>query len=241
MKTKKITEFNKAFGYPVPSKPTTQANYELRSKLIQEELSEYIEACKNNDIVEIADAIGDMLYLVLGASVEHGIKIEPIFDEIHESNMSKLDHNGQPIYREDGKVLKSENYFPPNIRKALAYSLTQEPYYKEDKWELICCIPEKLIPIIIEQTALVFDLTMDEMLSLSRKQPLPLARQIAMYLIANKYKHYHLYSSEAKRYIKRDRTSYIHGVKKIKELIELDKEIQGIVKNVKNNVTNLVL
>ena len=99
MKRKEITEFNEAFGCPAPKKPTTVANSKLRSKLIIEELTEYNDAVKDNDIVEIADAIGDMLYLVLGAAVEHGIEIEPVFDEIHLSNMSKLDSDGKPINR----------------------------------------------------------------------------------------------------------------------------------------------
>ena len=77
--------------------------------LIKEENEEYLEACKNNDIIEIADALGDQLYILFGTILKHGLehKIEEVYDEIHRSNMSKLDENGRPIYREDGKVLKS--------------------------------------------------------------------------------------------------------------------------------------
>ena len=94
---------------------------ELRFKLMEEENLEYLKATKENDIVEIADALGDMLYILCGTIISHGLqnKIEEIFQEIQNSNMSKLDDNGKPIYRDDGKVLKGPNYFKPDIRKIL--------------------------------------------------------------------------------------------------------------------------
>jgi predicted HAD superfamily Cof-like phosphohydrolase len=94
---------------------------ELRYNLIKEENEEYLEACKNGDIIEIADALGDILYIALGSLLKHGLqyKIDEVFDEIHRSNMSKLDKDGKPIFREDGKVLKSELYFRPDIKKVL--------------------------------------------------------------------------------------------------------------------------
>jgi len=93
----------------------------LRYNLMKEENEEYLEAAQNNDITEIADALGDMLYILCGTIIEHGLqhKIEAVFDEIQRSNMSKLDENGQPIYREDGKVLKGPNYFKPNFEAIL--------------------------------------------------------------------------------------------------------------------------
>lgn len=93
----------------------------LRYNLMKEENEEYLEAAQNNDIVEIADALGDMLYILCGTIIEHGLqhKIEEVFDEIQRSNMSKLDENGMPIYREDGKVLKGPNYFKPNIHSII--------------------------------------------------------------------------------------------------------------------------
>ncbi len=89
----------------------------LRFNLMKEENEEYLEAANNNDLVEVADALGDMLYILCGTIIEHGMqhKIEEVFEEIQRSNMSKLGENGQPIYREDGKVLKGPNYFKPNI------------------------------------------------------------------------------------------------------------------------------
>lgn len=89
----------------------------LRFNLMKEENEEYLEAANNNDLVEVADALGDMLYILCGTIIEHGMqyKIEEVFDEIQRSNMSKLGEDGQPIYREDGKVLKGPNYFKPNI------------------------------------------------------------------------------------------------------------------------------
>lgn len=93
----------------------------LRFNLMKEENEEYLEAANTNDLVEVADALGDMLYILCGTIIEHGMqhKIEEVFEEIHRSNMSKLDTNGQPIYREDGKVLKGPNYFKPNIKSIL--------------------------------------------------------------------------------------------------------------------------
>ncbi len=84
---------------------------------MQEENEEYLEAAKNDDLVEVADALGDMLYILCGTIIEHGMqdKISTVFKEIQRSNMSKLGENGKPIYREDGKVMKGPNYFKPNI------------------------------------------------------------------------------------------------------------------------------
>jgi predicted HAD superfamily Cof-like phosphohydrolase len=86
-----------------------------------EENQEYLEAANNNDLVEVADALGDMLYILCGTIIEHGMqnKIEEVFDEIQRSNMSKLDNDGNPIYREDGKVMKGPSYFKPDIKSIL--------------------------------------------------------------------------------------------------------------------------
>ena len=91
----------------------------LRFDLMAEENNEYINAANNNDIIEVADALGDMLYILCGTIIEHGMQdiIEPIFDEIQKSNMSKLGLDGNPLYREDGKVLKGPNYVKPNFDK----------------------------------------------------------------------------------------------------------------------------
>jgi predicted HAD superfamily Cof-like phosphohydrolase len=88
---------------------------------MKEENEEYLDAAKNGDLVEIADALGDQLYILCGTILKHGLqyKIAEVFDEIQRSNMSKLDADGNPIYREDGKVLKSELYFKPNIKAIL--------------------------------------------------------------------------------------------------------------------------
>jgi predicted HAD superfamily Cof-like phosphohydrolase len=93
----------------------------LRYKLMREENEEYLEAANNDDLVEVADALGDILYILCGTIIEHGLqyKIEEVFEEIQRSNMSKLGDDGEPIYREDGKVLKGPNYFKPNIESIL--------------------------------------------------------------------------------------------------------------------------
>ena len=119
-----VETFHKAFKIENNYKPTTElseADIELRHRLMAEENEEYLEAAKNGDLVEIADALGDMLYILCGTILKHGMqnKIEEVFEEIQRSNMSKLDANGQPIYREDGKVMKSDQYFKPNIKAIL--------------------------------------------------------------------------------------------------------------------------
>ncbi len=124
-KLKSVQTFHEAFGLGVASKPTVALDdkiLKLRYDLMDEENKEYLEAAKNGDMVEVADALGDMLYILCGTILEHGMqhKIEEVFDEIQRSNMSKLGADGKPIYREDGKVLKGPNYFKPNIAKILA-------------------------------------------------------------------------------------------------------------------------
>jgi predicted HAD superfamily Cof-like phosphohydrolase len=93
----------------------------LRFSLMDEENKEYLEAIKNNDMIEVADALGDMLYILFGTIITHGMQdvIDEVFEEIQRSNMSKLGSDGKPIYREDGKVLKGPNYFKPDIAKIL--------------------------------------------------------------------------------------------------------------------------
>ena len=122
-KINSVGEFHEVFKIGNADKMTLvdEANYTLRYNLLKEENEEYLEACKKGDMVEIADALGDLLYITYGTILKHGLqhKIEEVFDEIHRSNMSKLDENGKPIFREDGKVLKSNLYFRPDIKKIL--------------------------------------------------------------------------------------------------------------------------
>lgn len=111
-----IKDFESAFGIT----PSNQ-DYQVKHKILMEELDEYLFANNHDDEVEIADAIGDILYIAFGLVTKHGLedKMEAIFDEIHASNMSKLDENGQVIRRDDGKILKGPLYFKPNIQKIL--------------------------------------------------------------------------------------------------------------------------
>jgi predicted HAD superfamily Cof-like phosphohydrolase len=122
---KAVEKFHDAFKIPnnyVPTAVLSDADIELRFNLMKEENEEYLEAAKNGDIVEIADALGDQLYILCGTILKHGLqdKMIEVFNEIQRSNMSKLDENGQPIYREDGKVLKSDLYFKPDISAVLS-------------------------------------------------------------------------------------------------------------------------
>ena len=119
-----VTKFHNAFKIKVNENPTVEidnALIELRYRLMQEENSEYLEAAKNKDLIEVADALGDMLYILCGTILTHGLqhKIEEVFNEIQRSNMSKLGKDGNPIYRKDGKVMKGPNYFKPDINKVL--------------------------------------------------------------------------------------------------------------------------
>lgn len=119
-----VAHFHEAFGIQNNKQPKadlTTADIQLRFDLMKEENEEYLEAAQKGDLVEIADALGDQLYILCGTILRHGLqhKIVEVFEEIQRSNMSKLDANGQPIYRADGKVLKSELYFKPDIAKIL--------------------------------------------------------------------------------------------------------------------------
>ena len=119
-----VKEFHTAFGIghsEIPRAHLGETKNILRFNLMKEENEEYLEAVQNNDLIEIADALGDMMYILCGTIIEHGLqyKIEEVFDEIQRSNMSKLGKDGKPIYREDGKVMKGPNYFKPDFSKIL--------------------------------------------------------------------------------------------------------------------------
>ena len=119
-----VAKFHDVFGIGKEESPIGEVSndtYMLRYKLMREENEEYLEAAEKGDLVEIADALGDMMYILCGTILKHGLqhKIEEVFEEIQRSNMSKLDANGNPIYRADGKVMKSELYFKPDIASIL--------------------------------------------------------------------------------------------------------------------------
>lgn len=119
-----VEKFHSAFGLGIKHEPKADLGEPknlLRFNLMDEENKEYFEAAQNNDLIEVADALGDMLYILCGTILEHGMqyKIEEVFEEIQRSNMSKLGADGKPIYREDGKVLKGPNYFKPDIEGIL--------------------------------------------------------------------------------------------------------------------------
>ncbi len=115
----KVGIFMKTFGQEVKSKPSfsTDRINRLRIDLIKEELEELTEAMNNNDLLEVADALTDILYVTYGAGHAFGIDLDKCFEEVQNSNMSKLDENGKPIYNESGKVMKGPNYFKPDLSK----------------------------------------------------------------------------------------------------------------------------
>jgi predicted HAD superfamily Cof-like phosphohydrolase len=118
---KAVAEFHKAFGQKDGKWPQllSNAEYDLRHTLMKEENDEYLEACYNKSLVEIADALGDQLYILCGTILKHGMQhiIEDVFNEIQSSNMSKLGDDGKPLLREDGKILKGPGYYRPDISK----------------------------------------------------------------------------------------------------------------------------
>ncbi|MDC0975188.1 nucleoside triphosphate pyrophosphohydrolase family protein [Candidatus Pelagibacter sp.] len=115
----KVGTFMKTFGQEVKTKPSFSSDKinKLRIDLIEEELDELQEAMKNNDLLEVADALTDILYVTYGAGHAFGIDLDKCFDEVQNSNMSKLGENGEPIYNESGKVMKGPNYFKPDLSK----------------------------------------------------------------------------------------------------------------------------
>jgi len=117
----KVKEFHEAFGLDIKSNPelAPKDKQQLRLDLIEEEYRELRDGLFNRDIVEVADALTDLLYVVYGMGLVYGIDLDQCFEEVHNSNMSKLDENGKPIYREDGKVLKGPNYREPDLKTLL--------------------------------------------------------------------------------------------------------------------------
>ena len=115
----KVGTFMKTFGQEIKTKPSlsTEKINKLRIDLIKEELEELTEAMNNKDLLEIADALTDILYVTYGAGHAFGIDLDQCFEEVQNSNMSKLDENGKPIYNNAGKVMKGPNYFKPNLSK----------------------------------------------------------------------------------------------------------------------------
>ena len=117
----KVGTFMKTFGQEVKTKPSfnTDKINKLRLDLIKEELTELTEAMNNKDLLEVADALTDILYVTYGAGHAFGINLDKCFEEVQNSNMSKLDENGKPIYNEHGKVMKGPDYFKPDLSKFL--------------------------------------------------------------------------------------------------------------------------
>ena len=115
----KVGTFMKTFGQEVKTKPSLSSEKinKLRIDLIKEELEELTEAMNNKDLLEVADALTDILYVTYGAGHAFGIDLDQCFEEVQNSNMSKLDENGKPIYNDAGKVMKGPNYFKPDLSK----------------------------------------------------------------------------------------------------------------------------
>ena len=123
-----VEAFHREFGCHLEEGPTANLDEEttdVRARLIDEELAEYRQAVSSGDVVQVADALSDLMYVLLGTYLAHGLQrhAEALFDEVHRSNMSKLDENGRPVLREDGKILKPSSWSPPQLGEVL----TQPP------------------------------------------------------------------------------------------------------------------
>lgn len=124
-----VAAFHRAFGIPIRPSPTTCVpEYELRLRLLHEEVGEYRDAVKEDDVVGIADGLADIVYIAYGTALAYGIDLDAVLEEVHRSNMSKLGEDGQPILRPDGKVLKGPNYSPPDIATVLL---------RQHRWALV--------------------------------------------------------------------------------------------------------
>ncbi|WP_209319876.1 nucleoside triphosphate pyrophosphohydrolase family protein [Ancylomarina longa] len=122
----KVKAFHRAFGVPVEENPIipSATRCELRQNILQEEVNELKNAWESGDLIEVADALADIHYVLMGTVLEFGLKdlYAEIFKEVHRSNMSKLDENGNPLYRHDGKVIKSDLYSKPEIESIIGKS-----------------------------------------------------------------------------------------------------------------------
>jgi len=117
-----VAEFHKSFNLPMRLFPTTEIGDDLaklRIALLEEEVDEFVTAAKKGDLIGIADALADIAYVVYGTALTYGIDLDSVLQEVHRSNMSKLGADGKPLLRDDGKVIKSEQYFPPDIASSL--------------------------------------------------------------------------------------------------------------------------
>lgn len=133
----KVKDFHEKFGIINNTNPQLigSKGYQLRYDLAIEELQEYKNACQQGNLIEVADALGDQLYILIGTILRHGMQdiIEDVFNEIHASNMSKLGEDGKPVIREDGKILKGKNYFKPDLKKIFdSYFEAEEPALTKD-------------------------------------------------------------------------------------------------------------
>lgn len=118
-----VAEFHRAFDLPMRQLPSAEVDYalaRLRVDLLEEEVSEFVTASEKGDLVGIADALADIVYVIYGTALTYGIDLDSVLREVHRSNMSKLGGDGKPLMRDDGKVLKSERYFPPDIASVLS-------------------------------------------------------------------------------------------------------------------------
>jgi predicted HAD superfamily Cof-like phosphohydrolase len=121
-----VAEFHMAFNLPMRQVPSTEVDHDLarlRVALLEEEVGEFVAASGQSDLVGIADALADIVYVVYGTALTYGIDLDAVLREVHRSNMSKLDSDGKPLIRDDGKVLKSESYFPPDIESVLSLNV----------------------------------------------------------------------------------------------------------------------
>lgn len=229
-KAGKVREFNKVYGVEINDKPSMNTDWELSVEILREEFEEYIEACKNGDIVEVADAIGDMDYIINGLYVKHGIDPYLCFDEIHRSNMSKLGEDGKPIRREDGKILKGKNYFKPDIKKCLEKQGKLAFFANNDYGATM--LVDKALDIACEE----YGLSPDELFEKIRKPEISLKRQSFWYLLYNRGVQ-SVYINRALDKIESfDRTTRYYGCNVIEKELTFNSEIMESVERMESKL-----
>lgn len=115
-----VAKFHRAFGVVIRDEPIANPpESDLRTKLLREEVEEYYDAVRDNDVIGVAQELADIVYVAYGAALTHGIDLDAVIAEVHRANMSKLDDDGKPLVREDGKILKSKNFVPPDVAQVL--------------------------------------------------------------------------------------------------------------------------
>lgn len=230
MKRKEIEKYNRLKGQVVRSKPNTQSGFDL--DILNYHLSKYTSSKFNSDIVGIARSLGEIIHETLSCASEHGLEMESIFDAINENYINF--HNEESIER---------NSLNDDIKKALVHSINYDgsEYTPSKKICQIDVEVESYVTTVIDEVANYFDVTVNALCGPSREQPLAIARHIISYLCFERYFSYSQFGKVLTNIINRDRTTFIHGNKKVKEGMIYDKTVKLAVDEITEIVRKSLL